>query len=344
LENAMPLKSSLVAMLTACATMAAVSAANTAAADPVKIRIGGVAPSADLVELMFAKQGVARHLGQSYDYAPMHMAGTPPVITAIAAGDLDIGVFSYSSFGLAIENAKLEDLRVILDEFQDGAPGYYTGEFKVLKDGPVHTIEDMKGRVAASPGAGSALDIAIRTMLRKHGLEEKRDYTIVEAALPNLKAMLLSKKVDLAAAGTTAISDPELQAQTRNLFTQVEAVGRTEMIMLAARKSFLTANRAAVVDFLEDALRARRFYFDPANHHEAVAIVAQFTKQPADQLDPWLFTKRDYYRDPGGLPDVDALQSSVDLLRQLGFLKTEIDAKKYVDLSYVREAAEVISP
>jgi sulfonate transport system substrate-binding protein len=330
-------------MLRGIATLSAIalfaSAVSVAWADPVKLRVGGVAPSADLVELMFAKQGIARHLGQSYDYAPTHMAGTPPVITAIASGALDIGVFSYSSFGLAIENAKMTDLRVIYDEFQDGAPGYYTGEFKVLKDGPIHTVEDMKGHVAASPGAGSALDIAIRAMMKKHGLEDKRDYIIVEAALPNLKSMLLSKKVDLAAAGTTAITDPELHTQTRNLFTQVEAVGRTEMIMLAAREGFLEKNRAAVVDFLEDALHARRFYFDPANHKEAVAIVAQFTKQPAEQLDPWLFTTHDYYRDPNGVPDVTALQNSVDLLRQLGFLKTEIDAKKYVDLGYVQEAA-----
>src|SRR6185437_14255197 len=140
-------------------------------------------------------------------------------------------------------------------------------------------------------------------------------------------------------AGTTAITDPDLQAQTRNLFTQVEAVSRTEMIMLAAREGFLEKNRAAVTDFLEDALRARHFYFDPANHKEAVAIVAQFTKQPPDQLDPWLFTKHDYYRDPNGLPDVGALQSSVDLLNQLGFLKAHLDAKSYVDLSLVREAA-----
>ena len=114
--------------------------APAAYADPVKLRVGGVAPSADLVELMFAKPGSAKHLGQSYDYVPTHMAGTPPVITAIASGELDIGVFSYSSFALAIENAKMTDLRVIYDEFQDGAPGYYTGEFKVLKDGPIHSI------------------------------------------------------------------------------------------------------------------------------------------------------------------------------------------------------------
>lgn len=323
--------------IAALATIAFV--ASVASAEPLKLRVGGVAPSGDLIELLFAKQGIARHLGKSYDYAPTHMAGTPPIITAIASGDLDLGVFSYSSLGLAIENAKMTDLRVILDEFQDGAPGYYTGEFKVMKDGPIHSIEDMKGRVVASPGAGSALDIAVRAMLKKHGLEDKRDYTVVEAALPNLKAMLLSGKVDLAAAGTTAISDADLQIKTRNLFTQVDAVGRTEMIMLAARKGFLEKNRVAIVDFLEDALRARRFYFDPANHQEAIAIVAQFTKQSTDQLDPWLFTTHDYYRDPNGVPDVGALQSSFNLLKQLGFLKTEIDAKQYVDLDYVRESA-----
>jgi sulfonate transport system substrate-binding protein len=313
--------------------------AASASAEPVKIRVGGVAPSGDLVELLFAKPGIARHLGQSYDYAPTHMAGTPPVITAIATGDLDLGVFSYSSFGLAIENAKMTDLRVVLDEFQDGAPGYYTGEFKVLTDGPIHVIEDMKGHVAATPGAGTALDIATRAMLRKHGLEDKRDYVIVEAALPNLKAMLLGKKVDLAAAGTTAITDPALQSDTRNLFTQVEAVGRTQMIMLAGRGGFIEKNRAAVIDFLEDALRARHFYFDPAHHAEAVAIVSQFTKQPADQLDAWLFTTHDYYRAPDGVPDLAALQSNVDLLREMGFLKTAIDVKAYADLSLVREAA-----
>jgi sulfonate transport system substrate-binding protein len=56
-------------------------------------------------------------------------------------------------------------------------------------------------------------------------------------------------------------------------------------------------------------------------------------------LDAWLFTKHDYYRDPNGVPDVIALQNSVDILRQLGFLKAEIDVQKYLELGYVKEAA-----
>jgi len=308
------------------------------AAEPIKIRVGGVAPSGDLVEIMFAESGIAQYLGKSYDYAPVHFAGTPPVVTAIATGDLDIGVFSYSSFGLAIENAKLDDLRVVLDGFQDGVPGYYTGEFMVLNESPIRTIEDLQGKVIATPGAGTALDIAVRAMLRQHHMEDKKDFTIIEIGLPNMKAVLLGKKADLISAGTS-VGDPALRAAARNLFTQYDAIGTTQMIVFAGRMGFLQKNRAAVVDFLADVLRARRFYFDPANHKEAVEIVAQYTKQPPANLDRWLFTKGDYYRDPHGLPNLDALQGDELLLRQLGFLKTEIDVKKHADLSLVREAA-----
>ena len=36
-----------------------------------------------------------------------------------------------------------------------------------------------------------------RAMLRKHGLEDKRDYTVIEAPFPTMQAMLAEKKADL---------------------------------------------------------------------------------------------------------------------------------------------------
>jgi hypothetical protein len=38
---------------------------------------------------------------------------------------------------------------------------------------------------------------------------------------------------------------------------------------------FLQKNRAAMVDFMSDVLRARRFYLDPTNHDEVVGIVSR---------------------------------------------------------------------
>ena len=119
--------------------------------------------------------------------------------------------------------------------------------------------------------AGSAVDVAMRAMLRKFGLEDKRDYTVIEAPFPTMRAMLGEKKVDMIPAVLPFAYDPELRKIGRTLFTQRDAIGVTDMIVWTARKPFLDKNRAAMVDFMEDTLRIVRWYTDPANHKEAMA-------------------------------------------------------------------------
>jgi NitT/TauT family transport system substrate-binding protein len=159
-----------------------------------------------------------------------------------------------------------------------------------------------------------------------------------------MKATLLAKRAD-AIPGVIPFSlDPELREKGRVLFTQKEAVGRTQMTMLVARKAFLSKNRAAMVDFLEDAIRAVRWYIDPKNHKEAVEIAARVSKRPAAAFDKWLFTKAgqngDYYHDENMKPDLKSLQANIDLQHQLGLVKASIDVAKHSDLSLVEEAAK----
>jgi NitT/TauT family transport system substrate-binding protein len=123
------------------------------------------------------------------------------------------------------------------------------------------------------------------------------------------------------------------------LFTQKDAFGVTELTMWTARTGFIQQNRAALVDFLEDTVRAVRWYSDPQNHDEAVAIVARLNKAPVAKVD-WAFTGRDQYRDPNGMPNLAALQANLQLQKQVGFLKDDIDVKKYSDVSMVQEAAK----
>ncbi len=326
------------ALLRAAAATPLLAARSGRAAEPARIRIGWVVASSNWPAFLFAKPGIARHQGASYVMEDVHFSGTPQMITALASGDLDIGTLAYSSFALAVENAQMTDLRVIADDFQDGVPGYYSDEYMVLKDAPIRTIEDLKGKVLATNGAGSAVDIALRAMLRKHGLEDRRNVTIIEVGLPNMKAVLAEKKADLICAVTPFSWDPGLRSIARPLFTQKEAVGRTQMILWAARAGFLEEKRPAMADFMDDGLRARRFYLDPANHQEAVALVAKVGHLPPQRLEDWLFTKKDYYRDPDGLPDLQALQANIDLQRDLGFLKTGFDVRKFADLDLARAA------
>jgi NitT/TauT family transport system substrate-binding protein len=298
-----------------------------------------VAPVSNWASIWLEKKDLARHLGKSYVFEPVRYQGTPPMITAMANGELEVANLAYSTLGIAIQNAGLDDVRVIADEFRDGMPGRYTQEYLVLADGPVKKPQDLKGKVIGTNAAGSAVDVATRAMLRKFGLEDKRDYTVVEAPFPTMRAMLAEKKVDLIPGVLPFSLDPELRKISRVLYTQREAIGVTEMIVWTARKPFLDKNRAAMVDFMEDTLRIVQWYLDPKNQKAAAEIASRVTKQPAERFG-WLFTEKDYFRDPNMMPDLAALQKNLDMTKDLGFMRAGLDVRKYTDTSITEEAAK----
>src|SRR5215467_1596 len=328
-------------VLTGLAVMSVCGPIAARAQQPVKIRISWVAPVSNWASIWLEKRDLARHLGNSYMLEPTRYAGTPPMVTAMASGELEVANFAYSTLAIAINNAGIDDLRVIAHEFRDGVPGHYSQEYLVLADGPVKAVADLKSKVIATNAAGSAVDVATRAMLRKAGLEDKRDYTVLEAPFPTMRAMLAEKKVDMIPGVLPFSLDPELRKFARPVFTQSEAIGETEMIIWAARKPFIDKNRAAMVDFMEDTLRIVRWYLDPANQQAAAEIASNVTKQPAERFG-WLFTDKDYYRDPNMLPNLEALQKNIDMTTDLGFVKGKIDVTQHTDLSIVKEAAERI--
>lgn len=318
--------------------------AGSAAADPLQIRESYVVPVTDWPTILFANPEIAKNLGKVYTFAPVHFQGTPQMIDALATGELEIANLTFSSLAIAIENAGMKDLRVIADGFQDGVPGYLTGEDFVLKNSGIDKVEDLKGKVLASNATGAAVDIALRVMLKKHGLDPMHDVTIIEAPFPAMPAMLSSHKVDLIVSAPPFMFDPRFTAVAKPLFKQAEAMGRSQMVVWVARESFIKAHRAALVDFMEDSIREERWFLDPANHDKAVAIAAQVSKQPAALWQNWLFVKNgengDFYRNPDAKPDLVALQRAIDLQAKMGFVKSSIDVKKYADLSLVEEAAK----
>jgi sulfonate transport system substrate-binding protein len=315
-----------------------IAASHARAADPVPIRIGWVVTPPELQPVLFAHPEVTRHLGKSYAMEAIHFKSTPVMITALAAGEIDIAALTFASFGTAIVNARMDDLRIIADEFQDGVEGYFTEPYLVRRDSGINSVADLKGKVIATNGIGSGVDMAMRAMLRRHHLEDKHDYSVVEVQFPNMKAVLMERKVDMIVVPAAFAHDPELDKAARVLFTQREAMGPTQFALWTARTPFLDKNRGAVVDFLEDALRALRWYLEPANHAAAVSIVADFTHLPPARFEGWLLTHKDQYRDPEGLPNLTALQANLNTQHELGFLKATVQVGDYIDLSLVKEA------
>ena len=316
----------------------AVLTAGAAQSEPIKIRNAFVVPVANWAPMLEAKKDLAKHWGKSYVMEAVRYQGTPPMITALANNELEVANLAYSTLGLAIQNAGLDDLRIVADEFQEGVPGYYNSEFFVRQDSGINKIEDLKGKVLATNAIGSGIDIAMKAALKKHGLIDKRDYTVIEAPFPTMPSLLAEKKAALVTAVMPFSLNPILKQQGKSLFKEAEGIGRAQFVFWCMRKSFIDKNRAAVVDFMEDVLRIERWYLDPKNHDEVAKIASGFLKVPPERFG-WLFTKQDYYRDPNGLPDLAALQNNVNTAADLGVLKPGLVVSKYADLSIVKEAA-----
>jgi NitT/TauT family transport system substrate-binding protein len=70
-----------------------------------------------------------------------------------------------------------------------------------------------------------------------------------------------------------------------------------------------------------------------------LTLIGGFLKRPPAALENWIFTKKDFYRDPNGLVDLEALQRNVNTMKEIGVIKEGMDVKQYADLSLVKEAA-----
>ena len=310
------------------------------AADPVKIRLAYAAAPAQLVPVIFQNPSILKNYGKTYTVDSIYFGGSSEELTALGAGEVDIAALAFSTFGLAIQNAHMDDLRVIGDLYQDGVGDHYSSEYLVGKDSPVKTVKDLKGKTLTSNGVGGAVDIAMRKMLRDNGLEDKRDYTVVEAKFPNMPSMLESGKADLAGMIAPFSLRAKKEAGMRTLFTIKDSMGVAQTTLMAARAPFIEKNRAALVDFFEDAQIGTKWFLDPTNRGQALEIVAKFTRQPVAAYQEWLFTNSDYYRDPDVRPNLAALQSNLQVQKDLGFLKIAIDANQYSDLSLLEAAAK----
>ena len=260
-------------------------ATTSAQSEPLKITVAWTTVPFEVVPVLFTVPGVMQHLDKTYSVDFQRFQSSSSMFASLASGQIDVASFSAFSFTAAIQRAHMDDLRIVSDEYQDGVEGYLTGNFVVLKDGPIQKIEDLKGKIVASFGLGSSGDMAARLMLHKHGLEDKRDYTVVEANGNNMPAMLFEHKVDLINTTGFTARDPDVLAKSRVLFNRREALGGpSQETVFTAHAAWLEKNHAAVVDYLEDYIRALDWCLDPKNLAAAIQLVADFTKAPAEPL------------------------------------------------------------
>lgn len=318
------------------AALALASVAVAAWAQPVKLRVNYSVVPPHLVPVLFMKKDLIRHEGKSYTTDFIYTGGSSLVLQAMAANEMDLGVYTMNAFSAAVQNAKMP-LVIIADLVTDGP--WFTAVYGVKADSPYRSIKDLKGKTIAVNAFGGGHDAAVRAMMIKNGLVPMRDVNIVEARFPAMPAMLREGKVEAATFVAPSWYANKGKGDIRPLFTMKDALGDSAFLFWAAKKDLLEKRRAELTDFFEDYIRAQRWFLDPKNRQEALEYVAKFAKQSVKQVEYELQEGTTYYREKDLRLNHATLQRTADELAKLDMMKP-LQVKPYIDESIIIEAAK----
>jgi sulfonate transport system substrate-binding protein len=300
---------------------------------------GGIGPNEmeTIIFLDHLKQNVLKNYGKSYTLDMTFTRGTPEAASLLAAGQADVATLSGPAFATVIvKDAVPAGLTIISDNYQDGHPGNATNSFMVLKDSPVKTVTDLKGKKIGINAFASAVDLALRVMLKKNGIDPRRDVEIVEIAFPNIASAIREKRIDCGVLVIPFLAVESPKGDLRPVFTGGDAFGGpSSVIFQVTTNTFLKEHPDAVRGFLADYVEGLSWYYDRANREQAIQIVSDFTKSPKEVLSSYFATDRDYYRDPSACVSAQTIQKPLDAMFEEKLIGRSIDVSKYLNLSFL---------
>jgi NitT/TauT family transport system substrate-binding protein len=305
---------------------------------------GGIGPNEmeTIIYLDWMQKNVLKGYGKEYTVDMTFTRGTPEAGTLLAAGQADMATLSFAVFATSIlKNIVPGGLTVVSDNYQDGHAGFAQNTFFVLKDSPIKSTQDLKGKKVAINAFGSAVDLALRVKLKKDGIDPRKDLTIVEVAFPNQASALREKRIDCGILILPFMNAEVSKGDLRALFTGGDAFGPYSVIFQVVTNDFLKKNPEAVRSYLADYVRGLKWFYDPANRKKAVEITAAFTKSPAAALDSYFMTERDYYRDHNGCVSAKSIQAPIDAMFNEGFIVKPVKVVDYINMSFLPNPCSV---
>jgi NitT/TauT family transport system substrate-binding protein len=235
-------------------------------------------------------------LGRQFDFAP----STPPdLIKAVLAG-IDVVAVA----GQGIETKDNPSTHLI-----------------VRKDSAITSMQELKGKVIATPALGAIIHVSVLHGLKKNGIDPN-SIRAVEVPFPNMPDQLKAGNVDavealepfagqLLAAGNRSLGDPLLYVSDQVLYT----------FWISERK-WAADNPAVIAAWIASLEQAKQFMDE--NPQEARAILAKYTKLPEPVVQKIPFVTYRFWLDPRDFA------VWVNVLKDLGQITRSIDENSLV--------------
>lgn len=291
------------------------------------IRMGWTAPLEEIKYVMIHDPAQAPNLGKCYDIE--WSQGTTGTVTVqnMATGQLDAG--TVGSLSVAAGIAKGADFVVTGSLISEKKP-YFSTTWMVNKDSGIDSAADLDGKTVGASGIGNSTNLIQELYLEKEGGIKPDSYETVELPFPLQQQALAKDEINVGVFVQPFYLAAAKTGDFRTLFKLTDVIDNFPQLMQAFTREFVEENPEAVKCFVEDWATVANYVKDPANRSAVIAATAKVTKVPAEQLEPFLLTKKDFYRPANGAVDRDAVQAAWDFYRQRGDLTEDLDVEDHV--------------
>ena len=294
------------------------SPATAATPETPKLRIG-VIPIAGLTPI-YAATKLGFFKDEGLEVTLETSSGGAQSLPLVVQGTLQISNAPVVSVALA--NQQGFDLRMLPPSLDEKSVAPAQTADLVLKNGPIKTVMDLKGKRIAVNTINSVNWLYDRAFLQKHGLNPA-DVTYVELPFPSMIDALLNGNVDAVNIPSPFQQIAMSTGKVRQLgFPFFEIQPGLPITAFAATAKWLAANPITTAGFLKAMRRA--VVYMRANPTEAKALIAEYTKSKPElvsqlAVDDWSTTL-----------SPTALSKTLDLMQHEGLLKKAIDAKSLI--------------
>jgi NitT/TauT family transport system substrate-binding protein len=192
-------------------------------------------------------------LGRQFDFAP----STAPDLIKAVVGGIDVVAVA----GQAIETKDNPSTHLI-----------------VRSDSTIRSIQDLKGKVIATPTIGAIIHVSLLHTLKKNGVDPA-SIRAVEVPFPNMADQLKAGNVD-AVEALEPFAGQLLAAGNRSLGDPLLAAGGDEVLypFWISQSKWAESHRGVIEAWVASLEQAKAFI--DANPSEARAVLAKYTRLP----------------------------------------------------------------
>jgi NitT/TauT family transport system substrate-binding protein len=155
----------------------------------LRVVFTGLAWNSELPFRVALKRGFFK--AQGLDIQPIFVRGGPMALAALSSGEVD---FAEIGGAQAVMRSRARGLEVAII----GSISNVT-TFQLVGSKSTRTLEDLKGKIIGVTGAGAFSDFAMRTFLRRKGIDPDKDVTLRAIGGSSMRVSALEKGIVVAA-------------------------------------------------------------------------------------------------------------------------------------------------